>query len=119
MEKTDRDPDKFCVSSVESNRRRCSEGCCASIRGDGDHDVEERYCFCVAANGSFVKNCGEKKIVGHTDDGGGVSMRAQCADIKKVLCSVHKMNLGGNFVVLDGERTYTQNKETKRKTKIN
>ena len=80
-----------------------------SKRGIGD----------VAANGSSIKNYGEKKIVGYADDGGSVSMRAQCADVKKVLCSVHKMNLGGNVVVLDGGRSYMQNKETGQRTRIN
>jgi hypothetical protein len=57
----------------------------------------------VAANGSGIKNYGVKLIVGYTDDGGAVSMKVQCADVKKVLCSVHKMNMGGNVVVLDRE----------------
>ncbi len=46
-------------------------------------------------------------------------MRVQCADAKKALCSVRKMNLGGNVVVLDGGRSYTQNKENGKKTRIN
>ncbi len=46
-------------------------------------------------------------------------MRIQCADVKKILGSVHKMNLGGNVVVLDGDRSYMQNKETGKKTRIN
>jgi hypothetical protein len=66
----------------------------------------------VAANGSGIKNNGEKNIVGYTDDGERVSMRVQCSDVKKVLCSVHKMNLGGNVVVLDGEKSYMQDKES-------
>ena len=45
-------------------------------------------------------------------------MRVQCADVHKVLCSVHKMNLGGNVVVLDGEKSYMQIKTTMKKTKI-
>ena len=60
----------------------------------------------VAANGSSIKSYGEKKIVGYTDNGEAVSMRVQRADVKKVLCSVHKMNMGGNVVVLDSERSY-------------
>ncbi len=28
------------------------------------------------------------------------------------------MNMGGNVVVLDGERSYTQNKETNKKTRM-
>ena len=45
-------------------------------------------------------------------------MRVQHADVKKALCSVHKMNLGGNVVVLDGRRSYVQNKESRQKAKI-
>ena len=73
----------------------------------------------VAATSSGVKNYGEKKIIGCTGDGEGVSLRTQCADAKKVLRSVHKMNMGGNVVVLDGDRSHTQNKETNEKTRIN
>ncbi len=57
-------------------------------------------------------------IAGYTDDGEGISMKAQCSDVKNVLCSVHKLNLGGNVVVLDGGRSYVQNKEGRQKTKI-
>ena len=32
----------------------------------------------VAANGSGIKNYGEKRIAGYTDDGEGVSMRVHC-----------------------------------------
>ena len=45
-------------------------------------------------------------------------MRIQRADVKKVLGSAHKMNVGGNVVVLDGEKSYMQNKTTMKKTKI-
>jgi hypothetical protein len=72
----------------------------------------------VAAYGSSIANYGEKRIVGYTDAGEGVSMKIQCADVKKVLGSVHKMNMGGNVVVLDGRRSYMQNKETGQKTRI-
>ncbi len=40
------------------------------------------------------------------------------ADVKKVVCSVHRMNMGGNAVVLDGERSYMQHKESGRKSRI-
>ena len=72
----------------------------------------------VVTNGSSIKNNGEKRTTGHTDDGKSVSMRIQCADVKKVLCSVHRMNMGGNVVVLDGGRSYMQNKETGQRTRI-
>ncbi len=55
-----------------------------------------------AANGNNIKNYGEKKIVGYIDDGEGVSWRMQCADVKNVLRSLHKLNMGGKVVVLDG-----------------
>ena len=38
--------------------------------------------------------------------------------VKKVLCSVHKMNMGGNVVVLDGEKSYMQHKDSGKKTRI-
>ncbi len=47
----------------------------------------------VAASGSSAKNYGEEEIVGLTDDGEGVSGRIPRADVKKVLCSAHEMNL--------------------------
>ena len=81
-------------------------------------EMSKRGIGYVAANGSGIKSYGETKIAGYTDDGEGVSMRVQCADVKKVLCSVHKMNLGGSVVVLDGGRSYMQNKGSGRKTKI-
>ena len=45
-------------------------------------------------------------------------MRGQRADVKKVLASVHKMNMGGNVVALDGDESHVQNKETSEKTWI-
>ncbi len=71
----------------------------------------------VATNGSRIKNDGEKRIVGHTEAGDGVSMKIQSADVKKALGSVHKMDLGGNAVALDGNKSYAQNKESGRKTR--
>ena len=73
-------------------------------------EMSRRGMGLVAANGTSIKNYGEKKIVGYTDDGEGVSMRVQCADVKKASRSVHRMNLGGNVVVLDGGNSYMQNK---------
>ncbi len=45
----------------------------------------------AAANRSGIKNYGEK-IIGHTEDGEGVSLRTQRFEAKKVLGSVHRMN---------------------------
>ncbi len=63
----------------------------------------------VAANGCNIKNYGEKEIWGYTDDGEGVVLRMQRADVKKVLGSAHEINLGGNVLLLDSEGSYTQN----------
>jgi hypothetical protein len=71
----------------------------------------------VAANGSRIENFGEKHLVGYTDEGDSVGMRMTVADVHKVLGSVHKMNMGGNKVVLDGPRSYMQSRSGKR-TKI-
>ena len=63
----------------------------------------------VAANGSRIDNYGERKVSGYTEDGTGISLRMTCADVQKVLGSVHRMNKGGNVVVLDGDASYMQN----------
>jgi hypothetical protein len=68
----------------------------------------------VAANGSRIANFGEKQVAGWTDEGDPVSMRMTVADVNKVLGSVHRMNLGGNKVVLDGERSYMEGRNGRR-----
>ena len=45
----------------------------------------------VAARGSSIRNYGEKRIVGLTDDGEPISMRITCADVRNVLGGVHRM----------------------------
>ncbi len=45
-------------------------------------------------------------------------MRVQCAEMQKVLGSVHRMNLGGNVVVMDGEKSYAHNKASGQRTRI-
>ncbi len=40
-------------------------------------EMSKRGIGYVAANGSGIKNYGEKKIVGYTDDGEGLSMKVQ------------------------------------------
>lgn len=70
----------------------------------------------VAANGSKIQNYGERKVSGYTDDGVAISMRMTCADVHKVLGSVHRMDQSGNLVVLDGEHSFMKNKVTGQKT---
>jgi hypothetical protein len=72
----------------------------------------------VAANGSKIDNYGEKQVVGYTEEGDAVGMRITCADVHKVLGSVHKMNMGGNRVILDGSRSFMENKMSGKRTKI-
>ena len=72
----------------------------------------------IAANGSKISNHGEKRVSGWTDEGVCMSMRMTCADVKKPLCSVYRMNLGGNVVVFDGNRGYMQNKVSGQKDRI-
>jgi hypothetical protein len=57
----------------------------------------------IAANCSKIDNFGEKRVVGYTDEGEAVGMRMTVANVQKVFGSVHRMNLGGNKVVLDSE----------------
>ena len=45
----------------------------------------------IAANGSGIKNFGEEKIVAYTESGVGFGMKSQCAEVEKVLGSVHKI----------------------------
>ena len=35
----------------------------------------------VAANGTKIKNYGEKRVIGYTDDGERVSLKMQCANV--------------------------------------
>ena len=72
----------------------------------------------MAANGSKIANYGEKRVVGYTDDWTGISMTMQCADVRKTLASVHRMNQGGNQVVLDGKDSYIFHKATGKTTPI-
>ena len=72
----------------------------------------------MAANGSKIANYGGKKVVGCTDEWTGISMNMQCADVRKTLASVHRMNQGGNAVVLDGNKSYILHKSTGNTTPI-
>jgi hypothetical protein len=65
-----------------------------------------------AANGSAIKNFGEKKLSGFTLDGSPFSMSVQCADVKRTLGSVYRLNQGGNVVILNGKDSYMVNKRT-------
>ena len=54
-----------------------------------------------AANGSIIRNYGQRVVTGRTDGGTLVSMPIQVADVGKVLGSVREMVHSGNRVVFD------------------
>ena len=54
-----------------------------------------------AANGSVIRNYGQRVITGHTNEGRAVTMPIQVADVGKVLGSVREMVHQGNRVVFD------------------
>ena len=72
----------------------------------------------VAANGSVIKNYGERLIKGETENGLRVSMPIQVADVKDVLMSTHRMNETGLKVVLDGESSFFVEKSSGTSTPI-
>ncbi len=80
--------------------------------------TSERGIGFVEANRSGIKNYGEEKIIGHTEEGEGDSLRVQRADVKKALGSVHKMNSGGNVIALYGDKSFMQNMGTSKTTRI-
>ena len=54
-----------------------------------------------AANGSIIRNHGQRVVTGRTEEGTLVSMPIQVADVSKVLGSVREMVKSGNRVVFD------------------
>ena len=72
----------------------------------------------IAANGTKIANYGERVLRGLNDQGKEMSMAVQVADVCKPLASVGRMNEAGNVVVLDGEDSYTMNKDSGHVTPI-
>ncbi len=70
--------------------------------------VSRRDIGFVAARGSGIKDYGEKRVFGHTEDAEGVSLRIHCAGAKTVLGSLRKMNMGGSAVVLDRDELFAE-----------
>ena len=67
------------------------------------------------ANGERIPNLGEKRFVGHTDEGLERKVTAQVADVNKALLSVKKIVAAGNRVVFDDE-SYIEDKSSGEKT---
>ena len=76
-----------------------------------------------AANGSVIRNYGQRVITGRTNEGTLVSMPIQVADVTKVLGSAREMVNAGNRIVLDKDSngkciSYLECKATGVKTAI-
>jgi hypothetical protein len=71
-----------------------------------------------AANGTVIKNYGERVIKGLTDDWNNVEVAMQVADVKSTLGSVWRMTQAGNKVVFGDEdaMSYIENKKTGKRT---
>ena len=71
-----------------------------------------------AANGTRIKNEGERKLIGYTSEGNFVDMGMQVGEVTKPLGSARAMMRAGNRVVLDSDGSYVYNKATGVTTKI-
>ena len=76
-----------------------------------------------AANGSIIKNYGQRVIVGKDESGTKVSLLIQVADVKRVLGSVREMGKAENRIVFDEDQqgrscSYVEYKPTGQMTVI-
>ena len=76
-----------------------------------------------AANGSVIRNFGQRVITGRNDNGATMTMPIQVAEVNKVLGSVREMVEAGNRVVLDRDNegkpcSYVLHKASGHKTVI-
>jgi hypothetical protein len=67
------------------------------------------------ANGDKIPNLGEKKFVGHSEEGVMRGITAQVCDVNKALLSVKRMMTAGNRVVFDEDGSFIEDKATKEK----
>ena len=72
----------------------------------------------TAANGGKIKNESEKMIPFRTRENADKRVRAQIADVTRMLISASKMTKAGYKVHLDVESPYIQNVKTKKMTKL-
>jgi len=69
-----------------------------------------------AANGTPIKNYGEKDVVGQTEDGSDIGITFQAADVKGTLGAVQKICAAGNYVLFDDTGGIIINKTSGKKT---
>ena len=77
-----------------------------------------------AANGTVIKNYGQRIITGQNESGHNVSLPIQVADVNKVLGSAREMIGAGNKIVLERDQhgknvSYMEHKPTGQITTIN
>ena len=65
-----------------------------------------------AANGAPIKNHGERKVKGYTDDWRAIGLSCQVADVRCPLGSVRQMVQAGNAVVFEKGKCRIINRET-------
>jgi hypothetical protein len=72
----------------------------------------------TAANGSEIKNYGQRTLKGYSGDNVPVEAPVQVAEVKRNLASAMRIMKAGNRIVLDDEGSYIEDKATGRKIKI-
>ena len=83
-----------------------------------DTEASKNGCGYRAANGTSIKNYGERTIEGFTSEWEPVKIAMQVAEVNKTLGSAFRMNQCGNKIVLDGDNSYFVNKKTGKITKV-
>ena len=71
-----------------------------------------------AANGTHIKNHGERTIEGTTKEGQNLKMKITVADVSKVLASVSRICECGNRVVFDDDGSYIEEKASGEKMRL-
>ena len=93
------------------------KGQCKEIKVD-ETEASRKGRHYQAANGSQIKNYGERKLIGEAGKGIGSSIKMQVADVTKALGAVTKLCDAGNRVIFDNEGSFVENKTTEIKTEI-
>ena len=71
-----------------------------------------------AANGSPIKNYGQRSLTGFTDEGFPMEAAVQIAEVKRNLASAMKIVKAGNRIVLDEAGSYIEDKKTGRAIQV-
>ena len=66
----------------------------------------------TAANGTEIKNFGQKTLTGYSDEWTPLSVNVQIADVKSNLAAGMKIIEADNRIILDASGSYIENKKT-------